>query len=39
MAEVTGFELSARFSDWSGGDFTAASAKHVSVYQLLRQPA
>jgi SAM-dependent methyltransferase len=34
MAEVAGFELVARSSDWSGEDFTAASVKHVSVYQL-----
>lgn len=36
MAEVTGFELIARFAGWSSEVFTAASSKHVSVYGLVR---
>jgi SAM-dependent methyltransferase len=35
MAEATGFELSSRFATWSGEAFTAASARHVSVYELV----
>jgi hypothetical protein len=38
MAEVTGFELTARSAGWSGEAFTAASSKHVSVYELARRP-
>jgi hypothetical protein len=37
MAEVTGFKLIARTASWSGEPFTAASAKHVSVYELERR--
>ena len=34
MAELAGFELEARHADWAGGEFTAESGSHVSVYQL-----
>jgi len=34
MAQLAGFELEARHADWSGAEFTAESASHVSVYRL-----
>ncbi len=34
MAQLAGFELESRHADWSGGEFTAESPSHVSVYQL-----
>jgi SAM-dependent methyltransferase len=34
MAQLAGFELEARHADWSGTEFTAESAYHVSVYRL-----
>jgi SAM-dependent methyltransferase len=34
MAQLAGFELEARYADWTGGEFTADSRSHVSVYQL-----
>src|SRR4051812_17449594 len=34
MAQLAGFELESRDGDWSGGDFTAESPSHVSVYRL-----
>lgn len=37
MAEVTGFRLLARWAGWSGEIFTAASRRHVSVYELIDQ--
>jgi len=36
MAQLAGFELESRHADWSGGEFTAGSASHVSVYRLIR---
>ena len=34
MAQMAGFELEARHADWTGGEFTAESRSHVSVYRL-----
>jgi SAM-dependent methyltransferase len=34
MAQLAGFELESRHADWSGGEFTAESPSHVSVYRL-----
>ncbi|WP_037909247.1 class I SAM-dependent methyltransferase [Actinacidiphila yeochonensis] len=34
MARLAGFELESRHADWSGGEFTAESPSHVSVYRL-----
>ena len=34
MAQLAGFELENRYADWVGGDFTADSGSHVSVYRL-----
>jgi SAM-dependent methyltransferase len=34
MARLTGFTLESRHGDWSGGEFTAESTSHVSVYRL-----
>ena len=34
MAQLAGFELEARHADWEGGEFTAESPSHVSVYRL-----
>ena len=34
MAQLAGFELESRHADWSGGEFTADSRSHVSVYRL-----
>ncbi|MFG2376730.1 class I SAM-dependent methyltransferase [Streptomyces sp. NPDC048504] len=34
MAQLAGFELESRHGDWSGGDFTAESHDHVSVYRV-----
>ncbi|MCX4967570.1 class I SAM-dependent methyltransferase [Streptomyces sp. NBC_00654] len=34
MAELAGFELESRHADWRGGEFTADSRSHVSVYRL-----
>ena len=34
MAQLAGFELEARHADWAGGEFTAESRSHVSVYRL-----
>ncbi|WP_419999933.1 class I SAM-dependent methyltransferase [Streptomyces boninensis] len=34
MAELAGFELESRHADWGGGEFTAESRSHVSVYRL-----
>jgi SAM-dependent methyltransferase len=33
MAHVTGFERIQRYSGWTRGDFTSASANHVSIYE------
>jgi SAM-dependent methyltransferase len=34
MAQLAGFELETRHADWAGGEFTAESRSHVSVYRL-----
>ncbi|MFF3290236.1 class I SAM-dependent DNA methyltransferase [Streptomyces sp. NPDC003023] len=34
MAQLAGLELETRHGDWSGGEFTAESRSHVSVYRL-----
>ncbi|WP_328826320.1 class I SAM-dependent methyltransferase [Streptomyces sp. NBC_00252] len=34
MAQLAGFELESRHGDWSGGEFTADSRSHVSVYRI-----
>jgi SAM-dependent methyltransferase len=34
MARLAGFTLESRHADWSGGEFTAESRSHVSVYRL-----
>ncbi|MFG1845260.1 class I SAM-dependent DNA methyltransferase [Micromonospora carbonacea] len=34
MAQLAGFELESRHADWVGGEFTAESRSHVSVYRL-----
>jgi SAM-dependent methyltransferase len=36
MAQLAGFELESRHADWTGGEFTADSRSHVSVYRLGR---
>lgn len=33
MAQLAGMELEHRYSDWRGGDFTADSESHVSVWR------
>lgn len=33
MAQLAGMELESRHADWEGGEFTAASGSHVSVYR------
>jgi hypothetical protein len=34
MGQLAGFELESRHGDWAGGEFTAESRNHVSVYRL-----
>ncbi|MEV4845708.1 class I SAM-dependent methyltransferase [Micromonospora matsumotoense] len=34
MAQLAGFALESRHADWTGGEFTAESRSHVSVYRL-----
>jgi len=34
MGQLAGFELEARYADWTGAEFTADSRSHVSVYRL-----
>lgn len=34
MGQLAGFELQSRHGDWAGGEFTAESPSHVSVYRL-----
>lgn len=34
MGHLAGFELESRHADWLGGEFTADSPSHVSVYRL-----
>jgi len=34
MAQLAGFELEGRHSDWVGSPFTAESPSHISVYRL-----
>jgi SAM-dependent methyltransferase len=34
MAQLAGFTLESRHADWTGGEFTADSRSHVSVYRL-----
>jgi SAM-dependent methyltransferase len=36
MARLAGFGLETRHADWEGGEFTADSRSHVSVYRLAR---
>ena len=36
MARLAGMRLRSRWGDWKGSPFTASSANHVSVYELLR---
>jgi hypothetical protein len=33
MGRLAGFSLESRHADWAGGEFTAASRSHVSVYR------
>ncbi len=33
MAQLAGMQLEHRYSDWRGGDFTADSESHVSVWR------
>ncbi len=33
MAQLAGLRLRERWSDWQGGQFTAASQSHVSIYE------
>lgn len=33
MAELAGLRLRHRWGDWSGGAFTAASTRHISIYE------
>jgi hypothetical protein len=33
MAELAGMRLVSRWADWDGSEFTAESAKHVSVWR------
>lgn len=33
MAELAGLRLRHRWGDWNGGPFTAASTRHISVYE------
>jgi SAM-dependent methyltransferase len=35
MAQLAGFELESRHSDWARTEFTAESRSHVSVYRIL----
>jgi SAM-dependent methyltransferase len=39
MGQLAGFELESRHADWSGGEFTAESRSHVSVYRTTAAPA
>ena len=39
MGQLAGFELESRHADWNGGEFTAESRSHVSVYRLAAAPA
>ena len=34
MGQLAGFALESRHADWAGGEFTADSRSHVSVYRL-----
>ncbi|MEU7978896.1 class I SAM-dependent methyltransferase [Micromonospora sp. NPDC049081] len=34
MGQLAGFTLESRHADWTGGEFTAESRSHVSVYRL-----
>ncbi len=34
MGQLAGFVLEARHADWAGGEFTAESRSHVSVYRI-----
>ncbi|MFJ3667162.1 class I SAM-dependent DNA methyltransferase [Streptomyces sp. NPDC090106] len=34
MAQLAGFEPETRHADWTGGEFTAESRSHVSVYRI-----
>ena len=37
MAQLAGLDLESRHADWTGSEFTAESASHVSVYRLPRR--
>ncbi|GIG22120.1 methyltransferase [Cellulomonas chitinilytica] len=39
MAQLAGFERESRHADWTGGEFTAESTSHVSVYRLTERAA
>ena len=39
MAQLAGLELESRHGDWAGGEFTAESRSHVSIYRLSAAPA
>jgi len=34
MARLAGFARESRHADWTGGEFTAGSRSHVTVYRL-----
>ena len=34
MAQLAGFELEARYENWSGAEFTTESRSHVSIYRV-----
>jgi SAM-dependent methyltransferase len=38
MAQLAGLELESRHADWLGGEFTAESPSHVSIYHLSAAP-
>jgi len=35
MAQLAGLGLRERWSNWSGGPFTAGSTKHISIYEAV----
>jgi hypothetical protein len=38
MAQLAGLELESRHGDWVGGEFTAESRSHVSIYRFSAAP-
>jgi hypothetical protein len=38
MARIAGLQLRHRWGGWSGEPFTAASWRHVSVYEIASRP-